>query len=326
MKYPEVLAFSRNIEVSDALMHSGTWSDKVVEMQSASWQLIELIEKRNRATHSQYSAKDDDKAKSNLSWGDDASLPHEADTLRVSFSVKFMGSLEQATSCNRPEFQTILTNKINDYREQVGFENLAQRYAYNLVNGRFLWRNRVGAESIKIVINSADKQWEFDSYDYPLNDMDNLTDASERFKELTAVIQSGLSGESFEYIEVTAYAKIGKGQRVWPSQEMVLNIPAGEKSRILFAVNGCSAMHSEKIGNAIRTIDTWYDEEAVNVPPIAIEPYGSVTTKGEAHRKAKSNSFYGLLDNWMDDKDIREQDKHYVIATLIRGGVFGGKD
>lgn len=325
MKYPEVLAFSRNIEVSDALMHSGSWHDDATKMQDSTWQPIELIEKRNRATHSQFSAKDDDKAKSNLSWGDDASLPHDADTLRVSFSLKFMGSLEQATACNRPEFQTRLSAIISDYKEQLGFTELAQRYAYNLVNARFLWRNRVGADNIIVVIKGNDKQWVFNSYDYPLNDINKIEVNTDDFNELVTLIEQGLSGDSFKYIEVTAYAKIGKGQRIWPSQEMVLNVPAGEKSRILFAVNDCSAMHSEKIGNAIRTIDTWYDEEQSQVPPIAIEPYGSVTTKGEAHRKTQ-NSFYKLLSNWMDDKKVDEQDKHYVIATLIRGGVFGGKE
>ena len=325
MKFPEVLAFSRNLEISDALMHSGVWNDNMSEMQNSAWQPIELHEKRNRATHSQYSAKDADKSKSNLSWGDDAALPHDSNTLRLSFSLKIMGSLEDATACNQPEFQLALSKIIEEYRASLTFEELSRRYAYNLVNGRFLWRNRVGAESLKVVIITADKQWVFNSYDYPLNEMDTISNDTKDYNELVNLIQSGLSGDSFEYIEVIAYAKIGKGQRVWPSQEMVLNVPAGEKSRILFAINDCAAMHSEKIGNAIRTVDTWYNVDQAKVLPIAIEPYGSVTTKGEAHRRG-NNSFYKLLAKWIDKNNITEQDKHYVIATLIRGGVFGGKD
>ena len=55
---PSVLAFSRKLEVSDALMASGVWSD--ID-KSEQWQPIALHEKRNRATHSQFGAKDDDK-------------------------------------------------------------------------------------------------------------------------------------------------------------------------------------------------------------------------------------------------------------------------
>jgi len=40
-------------------------------------------------------------------------------------------------------------------------------------------------------------------------------------------------------------------------------------------------MHSQKIGNALRTIDTWY-EKSKESGPIAIEAYGSVTPQGEA--------------------------------------------
>jgi CRISPR-associated protein Csy3 len=48
---PSVLAFSRKLEASDALMTSGLWTN--ID-QSEAWQPIALHEKRNRATHSQY--------------------------------------------------------------------------------------------------------------------------------------------------------------------------------------------------------------------------------------------------------------------------------
>ena len=82
-------------------------------------------------------------------------------------------------------------------------------------------------------------------------------------------------------------------------------------------------MHSQKIGNAIRTIDTWYADEPRF--PIAIEPYGAVTTLGTAFRQSKQQlDFYSLLDNWIiKGKEPDEKQKNYVLAILIRGGVFG---
>ena len=85
-----------------------------------------------------------------------------------------------------------------------------------------------------------------------------------------------------------------------------------------------AAIHSQKIGNALRTIDTWYEDAATN-GPIAIEPYGSVTTQGKAYRQPKQKlDFYTLLDNWvLKDVAPAAEQQHFVIATLIRGGVFG---
>ena len=64
---------------------------------------------------------------------------------------------------------------VADYQQQHGYIELARRYAYNIANGRFLWRNRVGAEKIEVVVKllqpSQDQalQWTFNAKDYPLN-------------------------------------------------------------------------------------------------------------------------------------------------------------
>jgi CRISPR-associated protein Csy3 len=59
--------------------------------------------------------------------------------------------------------------------------------------------------------------------------------------------------------------------------------------------------------------------------PIAVEPYGSVTSKGVAHRRpTEKQDFYSLLDAWViKDQAPAVEQQHYVMATLIRGGVFG---
>ncbi|MCD2453228.1 type I-F CRISPR-associated protein Csy3 [Methylicorpusculum oleiharenae] len=322
LSLPSVLAFSRKLEVSDALMASGLWSD--ID-KSDKWQPIALHEKRNRATHSQFGAKDDDKSKPNLSWGDDATLPHDVDTLRVKFTLKVLGQLEEPTACNTPAFEEKVTDIVAAYRIEHEFKELALRYANNIVNGRFLWRNRVGAESISIEIKHGERRWLFDAYDYLLNQFRALPDESNHpFAQLVSTIQSGLQGDGFEYLEITAFSKLGSGQHVFPSQEMVMNPPKDQKTKFLFQLNGCAGMHSEKIGNALRTIDTWYTDDC-NVKAIAIEPYGSVTSRGEAYRISK-NDFYTLFIKWLKEGEIPAEQQHYVIATLIRGGVFGGNE
>ncbi len=319
---PSVLAFSRKLEVSDALMASGFWTD--ID-KSGQWQPITLHEKRNRATKSQYGVKDEEKSEPNLSWGDDAVLPHDADTLRVKFTLKILGQLEEPTACNSPEFEKKVKENVKAYRDKYQFKELATRYANNIVNGRFLWRNRVGAELVSIKVKHGKETWTFNAYDYSLNKFSPSTDDSDHpFAQLIAVMQNGLQGDGFEYLEITAFAKLGFGQHVFPSQEMVMNPPKDQKTKFLFQLTGCAAMHAEKIGNALRTIDTWYADD-INLRAIAVEPYGSVTSRGEAHRISK-NDFYTLFLKWLKDDEIPAEQQHFVIATLIRGGVFGGNE
>ncbi len=49
---------------------------------------------------------------------------------------------------------------------------------------------------------------------------------------------------------------------------------------------------------------------------------------GKAYRQPKDKlDFYTLLDDWIvKDKIPEVEQQHYVIATLIRGGVFGKAD
>jgi len=79
------------------------------------------------------------------------------------------------------------------------------------------------------------------------------------------------------------------------------------------------------------TIDTWYPEfnnPETSVGPIAIEPYGSVTNLGKAFRTpVDKQDFYTFFDKWArGDTSLSEEEKHYVMAVLVRGGVFGESD
>ncbi|MDV6343164.1 type I-F CRISPR-associated protein Csy3 [Nitrosomonas sp. Is37] len=318
---PSVLAFSRKLEPSDGLMMFGLWENL---KKSDAFYPISIYPKRNRGTKSQYGVSDSEKIDPNPVHVDDAVLPHNADTLRLSFTLKVLGNIEEPITCNDPEFERALKNSVENYRKTYQFKELATRYANNIANGRFLWRNRIGADSITIQVTHNEHTWEFDSYKYHLNQFAQ-SDGSD-FDNLIKIIQTGLQGNYSEYLKIAAFAKIGFGQHIWPSQEMIMEKPKnGEKSKFLFQLGNCAAMHSEKIGNALRTIDTWYTAGS-DTRPIAIEPYGSVPSRGDAYRIAK-NDFYTLLDKWLADvNSVPEGQQHYIVATLIRGGVFGGKD
>lgn len=335
LKTATVLAFERKLANSDGLLYAGLWAQR---HEVGHWQPVAIQVKDVRGTISNRLknaiAADEAKLdaeiqKPNLQRVDVAALPFEADTLKVSFTLRVLGSLATPSACNDQDYQKALAEKITAYIHANGFAELAARYATNLANGRFLWRNRVGAESVEVHIRQRQnsevcKTWVFNSHDF---DLRQFSSPSGDLAELTGVIEQGLNGDTFALLEVDAFTRLGPGQEVFPSQELVLDGGRdSRKSKYLYQVNNVAAMHSQKIGNALRTIDTWHPA-ADEVGPIAVEPYGSVTSRGTAYRQPKQKmDFYTLLDGWITkDKTPEIDQQHYVIAGLIRGGVFGEK-
>lgn len=315
---PSMLAFERKLEPSDALMFSGVWGDEQ-KPQMDTWSEIKVTQRKNRSTQSAFGTKDEDKEKPNpvSSDNDDANLFHNDDTLKVSFSLRIIGDLGTPFGCNDPDFSQSIKEKVLAYKSE-GLRELAYRYAHNIAAGRFLWRNRVAAEQLYVQIKLNDQNAiAFNGYDFSLKTFDNQRDNADLMEIANAIFDSLNSDEQFVCLTVDAFVKLGKGQHVFPSQEMNM----GEKKKVLFKLNNCAALHSVKVGNAIRTIDDWYDSAEL---PIAIEPFGAVTQHGKAYRKTKTD-LYTLLIKWVNDKEVSENDKNFVLANLIRGGVFGGK-
>ncbi|WP_350304441.1 type I-F CRISPR-associated protein Csy3 [Photorhabdus viridis] len=329
IKTASVLAFERKLSNSDAIMFAGNW-----EQISSEWKPIAIQEKAVRGTISNRlkNALTSDPAKldaeiqkANLQRVDVAALPFDADTLKVSFTLRVLGNLSTPSVCNDQDYQAELANVINGYIAEHGFKTLAARYAENLANGRFLWRNRVGAEEIKVrVKGKSGEWWIFNSEDFSLRAFGK---AEGNLAKLAAEIEEGLAGSGSTFFNVEAFVRLGCGQEVFPSQELVLDSNS-KKSKVLYQVNEIAALHSQKVGNALRTIDTWYpDASELALGPIAVEPYGSVTSRGKAYRQPKvKKDFYTLLDNWVvKGKAPEVEQQHYVMAILIRGGVFGEK-
>ena len=130
------------------------------------------------------------------------------------------------------------------------------------------------------------------------------------------------------------------GQEVFPSQEYVREEKANNNlSRVfaklptLFANRQIqqASMHSQKIGAALRHIDIWHGDDAYDA--IAVNPYGGVQETGAVLRNPKTKkSFYDIragADALLRGVKAAERandlsgDVHFVMANLVRGGVFG---
>jgi len=337
LKTAAVLAFERKLSNSDGVMYAGQWNNRADEQH---WQAIQVMEKAVRGTISNrqkkpiladHSKLDAEVKKANLQRVDVAALSEKTDSLKVQFTLRVLSGVEVPSVCDSHEYQKKLQQTISEYMDSDGIKELALRYATNIANARFLWRNRIGAEQIEVKVSRTldDKvnEWVFNAHDYSIRDFSHQP---QELLELAAVIEDGLRGKAYSFLTITAIVKLGEGQEVFPSQELVLdssNSTKDKKSKILYSVGGDkrhAAMHSQKLGNALRTIDTWYSE-AEEFGPISVEPFGSVTSRGRAFRNNKDD-FYNLFDGWVTkDKTPEIEQQHYVVATLIRGGVFGEK-
>lgn len=333
LKTASVLAFERKLDVSDALLFSGLWDTR----SDNNWQPVTIREKSVRGTISnRLKAKDQDPAKldaqienPNLQTVDVAALPADADTLKVQFTLRVLSGVGEPSACNESAYREKLRDTVAGYIQSAGLGELAQRYAANLANGRFLWRNRIGAEQVEVTVarlqgGRAVSEWCFDALTHSMMELKASATDAPKLSELSALMEAGLAGKEQVLLQITAFVRLGEGQEVFPSQELILDKSSSKKSKTLYHVADIAAIHSQKIGNALRTIDTWYPEAATN-GPIAVEPYGSVTTQGKAYRQPKEKmDFYNLLDGWvLKDKVPEQNQQHFVIATLIRGGVFG---
>lgn len=322
-----VLAFEKKLVPSDGYFYGTTWINR--NEQTA----LKLIEKSVRGTvsHRLKKTTDNDLLKLNMDIAnpnpqtvDACALGENQDTLKVSFTLKVLGGVENPSACNNEIFLNSYQAVAKNYIEQYGFTELAKRYALNIVNARFLWRNRVGAEKVEVVVTINDQPAvTFNALQYPLHDFDQT---DEKVQNLANQIAQALKGETaYLLIKVEAYALVGKAQEVYPSEELVLDKGKGNKSKILYQVNDVAAMHSQKIGNALRTIDTWYPEFDDKKTAIAIEPYGAVTNLGKAYRTPKDKvDFFNLFDKYaLGESLANTEQEHYVMAVLVRGGVFG---
>lgn len=331
-----VLAFEKKLIPSDGRLYGTEWSQR-----GAHCRPLQIVEKSVRGTISNRlsAALHADPFKlnaavenPNLQTVDNCALGMNEDTLKLSFTLKVLSGVEEPSACNNATFHSKYREVALNYIERYGFHELATRYALNIANARFLWRNRVGVDNLEVRVNvSADADqapFVFSSLQYSTKDFEN-NDAE--IKRLAELIASALSGRTaFLLLEIEAFAKVGAGQDVYPSEELVLDKgsskKSGAKSKKLYSINDVAAMHSQKIGNALRTIDTWYPGFGHDgAGPIAIEPYGAVTNLGIAYRNPQSKTdFYTLFDEYARGGELEyENQEHYVMAVLVRGGVFG---
>ena len=336
-----MLAYARSIQITEGLFFG-------INLKEDKKQRVPIIilEKGVRGQSSQDNAGDS-AANSNLQSVEFAVLPQGCSSAELEFSLRVMPLAMKPHACGNTAVGNAYTKLAEGYKSAGGFSYLAELYVWNLLNGRFAWRNRFQSDEMSVTAF-------FDGIEICFNPLAvDLTipvarphlaklmskGSAEDLDKLINGIAQGLSEKAFE-VKVIWAAKMKPGQEIFPSQEYVREEKADKNiSRILAKLPTLyrgrevqqASMHSQKIGAALRHIDIWHGDDGYGA--IAVNPYGGVQETSAVLRSTKTkNSFYdirakadsliGGVEKATSSADLSDH-AHFVMANLIRGGVFG---
>ena len=278
-----------------------------------------------------------------------AYLPGGSDTLVLTGQVAFIPNCREPAMSNGKKFNDAYKAFDESFMNSDGWTALARRYVMNLANARFAWRNKAAAQSISVTLtDSQGATATIDAMAIPLNsdfDTEPIVGLTPFVTGVAAAL--GAPHHSPAYvISVTCRLKLAEGAVVYPSQEFSSSKDndRGQKVGKILAKRELAdgseqgILHEQKIGNAIRQIDTWYDPTLGPLQPLAAEPYAPLTTMGTFYRQGlrtrggnQVEHFYDIL---ADIEGLTKQVKGatnasdralYFAAVLVRGGVFSAK-
>lgn len=275
--------------------------------------------------------------RSNLQTIDQAVLPPATKEFLMEFVVNVTPGSLRPESCNSQDVALALNAFVSRYHALGGFKELAERYIRNILNGAWLWRNgslfETGKIEVKATIDGVEQSFSASM----TAQFDNALQVPEALVDLVA---SALAGERrVAILRVSAALDAYAGQEVYPSQEFANE--ANDVSRIFASVRGKDGvrqafMHPQKVGNALRRIDDWYQPmPGFDLKPLAVEPLGVDASNQVAHRATNGEDFYTLVEKRLDvlqaALDVANSasqitaEHHYIVAVLVRGGVFSGE-
>lgn len=348
-KLPGVLAFQRGVVISDALFFNVCEDGQTPVMVVRHGIRGTLNVNKDGDAEKSTAANAKRQEVSNIQTTDTAKLDANAQALAVRFSLRFLDLKDVLFAC--APSSTDADDLVRQYRDSVagfiaraktsdGLNDVAARFARNIANGRWLWRNRTIARHITVRVSVAGKALaSFDALDTPLNHFNDIS-ADER--QLATYIADGLRGEDDSALDIEAQLDFGvRGAlEVFPSQNYVENKPRGF-ARPLYCLGapervhgnngmefestrtmGHAALRDQKIGNALRTIDTWYERYAEHGRPLPVEPNGASLEAQEFFRDRKTSAFE--FARRLNTLDPASPEGMFMIASLIRGGVFSG--
>ena len=349
-KLPDVLSVQRGLFVSDGAFYNL----KLNEAGELAFTNSPVRVIRHGIRGANSSPKKDDT--SNIQITETAKTAFDARGLGVRFGMRAISAQELLTGCSDREYRKELKAFMSDFfcPDVEEFEEVCRRMARNVLNGRWLWRNRIlGIPVIRARVGGQTLTGQGSS-------LVHFNDYTDDERKLAAALREGMlaplgAGPGIE-VEALIDFTFSAAVQVFPSQPMVANKPKGfarslykldarsleDMRSVMNTANkdgegaigfladmidmGIAAFRSDKISNAIKTIDTWYGESGEEMP-IAVEPNGANLGDNTFYRKGEQD-FREMLRDIAQVKPRQEFNPRaaFMIAMLIRGGVFSEGD
>lgn len=344
---PSVLSLQRGTLVTDGVMHSILPDGKLLPVRIIRHGIRGVLPEKTKDSVS------------NPQRTESAKTSPTATGLAVQFTWRALPAQNLLFACSDTKYREKISGFINN-SFQVGvpeFDEVCRRYARNILNGRWLWRNRVLGE-VSVSAKVGDQV--FTSVGTSLKGFEGYTQAEQDLGQIIARNMVSSTGRDTIQVEGRVLFGFSGSVEVFPSQNMVTSKPNGfarslyksnpitrkELQGILatssnsgesageFAADvidmGEAALRDQKIGNAIRTIDTWYDGFEERQQIIAIEPNGANLEANEVFRSSGGQNAKSLLEKietFREPQTCFDPRKAFLIALMVRGGVFsGGKE
>lgn len=297
-------------------------------------------------------------------------MPEDRGILKISGRVRFISASTQPTMCDNPDFSAAVSRLFDEAKVSTPDDDsvllkIAGRYVWNLLNGRFAWRNRFSAldQKVRIIVRDRDEVITLvsDPLTYDLSiptdsvqglaagvisagDDEDHEGAVDRVR--TALARALTTPSGAVMIDFFWEGDVGPGATVYPSQayyegktslgKILLNVGTDDPVKR----PGNAIMSDQKIGAALRYFDDWHGQGTV----VPVNPYAGDKNTKESHRQKKdirkvpNPALYSLLldDDFMGTgeveysgkglpSDIASRNLAFVIANLIRGGLFQTK-
>ncbi|CAH7341850.1 putative CRISPR-associated protein Csy3 [Vibrio chagasii] len=324
---PAILAYSRLLNTATAFMYSST-DGAMGNSTPLSVEQVSIRTVFGASNTKKEEAIEKAIAKPQIFRNDIAILPVGHDWLIGTTSLITAGNEVEPVACDQAEYREMLMDFSQTYIEQSNLEELALSYILNMITARWMWRNVSLAQEIRVTCGEyvfTPTPMDHSINSLPANQHDNA-------RELATKLAKAVTTKVATKFSFQAAIKIGEGQEVFPSQAFVED-KNETRSRVLQTVksNGVdqAILTPQKVGNALRWVDVWYEGND-DAQPLPVEVYGINRKMNRADRYKNKNHLFLLLDKLPQITEEVKQgnisgDAHYVMACLIRGGLYQQK-
>lgn len=349
MELPTNLAYERSIAPSDVCFFV-VWPDGTKEpLKYSSRTILGQMETASlvydSAGNVKESATAEKLAHGNPHTVDFCNVPYGASHIECFFSVSFSSELRKPYKCNSNTVKETLIKLIELYEKRIGWQELVSRYLINVCNGSWLWKNTKKAYRYDVELIP----WPWSGKPVLIEDIradyteKSAFEAHQQWSAINQLVIDAFSqSNGLAIFEVKATLVLPTNCEIYPSQAFIEKgnkdtKKLGDKARTFqntqIENSRSPIIGTYKVGAAIAKIDDWYPNA---IEPLRISRFGA--HKGDVtcyrHPSTEKDLFSILKnsDQYIERLSSPEKlsqeltnDLHYLVANLIKGGMFQHK-